>query len=625
MTSRRDDKPTGWQRGVSGGSDRAYLCPTVKNPYLSLLATAWQYARHERKKYVLVYALFVGANLVSALNPILYGWFVNAIQQRGADVLGDAWLYVGAYLGLVLLEWVFHGPARVMERELAFTLSRNFLDEKYHQTLHLPVSWHQDHHSGATINRLRKAYEALKEFFQNGFMYLHAGAKFVFSFAAMLYFSPLFGLIGLALGALTIWVIFQFDKPFIKTLDEVNEGEHVVSSTLFDSLSNILTVITLRLESRMQHSLLGKVAAVFPPFRRNVRINEWKWFCSYLLVTSIYAVSALGYVYQHYVPGQVFALGGLVTLLGFVNQFTSVFDDIAWQYTEIVQHHTSVQTARAIGEAYAEHHRPEAAQALPESWQTIVIRGLSFRYNDTTPGLQDLSIRLQRGQKIAFIGESGSGKSTLLALLRGLYDPQPGATVTVGGSDLRSERDQRSHIPPEIDFGTLTDTVTLFPQEPEIFENTIRYNITLGLPFPDDDVAEVCRVAQFAEVVTQLSQGLDSHIQEKGVNLSGGQKQRLALARGVLAARSSQIVLLDEPTSSVDPKTEGQIYDALFRAFRDKAVVSTLHRLYLLPKFDYVYVLEKGRIVEAGTFEELRRNGPIFAELWAHQEATTEG
>ncbi|MBC7892997.1 MAG: ABC transporter ATP-binding protein, partial [Sphingobacteriaceae bacterium] len=252
-------------------------------------------------------------------------------------------------------------------------------------------------------------------------------------------------------------------------------------------------------------------------------------------------------------------------------------------------------------------HRPEAAQPLPESWRNIALDGLSFHYNDTAPGLQHLSIRLRRGQKIAFIGESGSGKSTLLALLRGLYDPQPGGTVTVD--------DQ------EIDFGSLADTVTLFPQEPEIFENTIRYNITLGLPFPDDDVAEVCRVAQFAEVVAGLPQGLDSHIQEKGVNLSGGQKQRLALARGVLAARSSQIVLLDEPTSSVDPKTEGQIYDTLFRAFANKAVVSTLHRLYLLSKFDYVYVLERGRIVEEGTFEELRQNGPVFGELWAHQEA----
>src|SRR5258708_37230871 len=89
-------------------------------------------------------------------------------------------------------QWCFHGPARIMERTLDFHLSRNFLQEKYHQVLHLPVKWHQDHHSGATINRVRKAYEALREFFDRGFMYIYALTKFIFSVIDMLYFSPLF-------------------------------------------------------------------------------------------------------------------------------------------------------------------------------------------------------------------------------------------------------------------------------------------------------------------------------------------------------------------------------------------------------------------------------------------------
>ncbi|HEY0272138.1 MAG TPA: ABC transporter ATP-binding protein, partial [Chitinophaga sp.] len=103
-------------------------------------------------------------------------------------------------------------------------------------------------------------------------------------------------------------------------------------------------------------------------------------------------------------------------------------------------------------------------------------------------------------------------------------------------------------------------------------------------------------------------------------NLSGGQKQRLALARGILAARESELVLLDEPTSSVDPKTEMQIYEDLFQAFAGKAVISSLHRLHLLRLFDYVYVLRQGRIVEEGSFAHLRAHGPVFRELWKHQE-----
>ena len=145
-------------------------------------------------------------------------------------------------------------------------------------------------------------------------------------------------------------------------------------------------------------------------------------------------------------------------------------------------------------------------------------------------------------------------------------------------------------------------------------------NITLGLPFSEEEVQRVCKTAHFSEVIEQLPKKLQSNIQEKGGNLSGGQKQRLALARGVLAARERELVLLDEPTSSVDPKTEVKIYEKMFEEFKDKAVVSALHRLHLLTKFDYVYILESGRVVDEGTFEKLFAESPVFQELWKHQE-----
>jgi ABC-type multidrug transport system fused ATPase/permease subunit len=584
----------------------------MNNPYLSLLATAWRYARHQRKRYVLVYAMFVMANLVLAAHPLLYGWFVQSIQKDASNVLDNVWLYAGAYFLLTLAEWAFHGPARIMERKLAFDLSKNFLDEMYHQALHLPISWHQDHHSGSTINRIRKAYEALKDFFQNGFMFLHAFAKFIFSFIAIIWFSPLFGAIGVLIGIVNVWVIFKFDIPFIKALDETNEKEHVVSSTLFDSLSNIITVITLRLEKRMKISLMSKVDEVFLPFLRSITINEWKWFTAGMFIAVIYVVVTVGYVYQNYVPGQVFLVGGLVTLLSYVNQFTSVFQDIAWQYTEIIRYNTEVQTARSISENYNKQHRPDAGEALPENWQQIEISNLNFSYgpvydkDNRAHSLHGLRIRIQKGQRIAFIGESGSGKSTLLALLRGLYTPENGTEVLIDNQHL-------------VDMQILADQITLFPQDPEIFENTIEYNITLGLPFDHEEIIEVCRTAHFTDVIEKLPNGLDSNIQERGVNLSGGQKQRLALARGILAARSSEIVLLDEPTSSVDPKTESQIYDKMFEEFKDKAVLSTLHRLHLLAKFDYVYILSDGHVVDEGTFTDLRTRSSIFQELWRHQ------
>lgn len=455
--------------------------------------------------------------------------------------------------------------------------------------------------------------EAL-EFFQIGFIYLHAFAKFSFSLAAMVYFSPLFGSVAVAIGVFTVWVIFKFDKPFIRSLHEVNEGEHAVSSNLFDGLSNIRTVITLRLEKRVSESLMDKGMAILPAFRRNVVLNEWKWFSAYMLVGLIYVVMLLGYAYEHYTAGQTFYLGGLVTLIGFVTQFTSVFHDVAWLYTQAVQYNTDVRSARSITEASARWGQPLAADPVPDNWQAINVEGLYFRYGAAgegqpwppavrpPAGLNGLSLRIRRGQRIAVVGRSGSGKSTLLAVLRGLYFPREGVALTVDGN-------------PVADWGRLAGTVTLIPQEPEVFENTIRYNITLGLPCTRQEVERVCQLACFDEVLAQLPSGLDTNIQEKGVNLSGGQKQRLAMARGLLAARGSTIVLLDEPTSSLDHRTEVQTYENLLAALAGKTVIASLHNLQLLNHFDYVYVLHDGQIVEEGSPADLQRHQEAFSQL----------
>jgi ABC-type multidrug transport system fused ATPase/permease subunit len=583
----------------------------MRNPYFALLRTAWQYASNRKRRFVLVYFMFVIANIIVALNPILYGWFVNDLQHKGTDALATGWVYVACFLGLRLAEWAFHGPARVMERKLAFGIGKNYLESLYTKVLHLPVQWHQENHSGATISKLRKAHEALREFFQNGFIYLYSFGKFVFSFAAMLYFSPLFGSIGIVLGVITIFIIMKFDKPFIRTLKDVNEKENEVSSTLFDSLSNILTVVTLRLEKSMKVGFVNKLMQVYPPFRKNVKINEWKWFIAQMMVGLIYAVITIGYIYQHTVPGETFMIGGLIILLGYVNQFTSVFNDIASQYTQIVKFDTEVQNVKSIEAAASASQSILSERRLPELWKTIHISNLNFTRPEVSgggkpAGIFDLSMQINKGTKIALIGESGSGKSTLLSLLRGLYKPKAGTSASVGNYG-------------EVSFEEISAGVMLFPQEPEIFENSVRYNLTLGIPFTDEQVQSACEAAQLIPVLDKLPQGLETYLHEKGANLSGGQKQRLALARGILAAKSNDIILMDEPTSSVDPKTELQLYKNLFATFSEKAVVSSLHRLHLLPLFDYIYILKNGAVVDEGTFEDLARYSLVFKEMTAHQ------
>lgn len=583
------------------------------NPYINLLRTAWRYAKGERKKYLRTYSFFACSYLTEAVKPLLYGWMINGIQRHGTEIIHYAWKYAAAYLLLKMIEWAFHGPARVWERSLAFNLSRNFKMELYHEALHLPVKWHQDHHSGVIISRISKAYEALKNFFQDGFMFFYALAKFVVSFTAMLYFSPLFGAIGLAMGLLTIWFIFLFDRPLIKYLHETNEKEHLVSSNLFDSLSNIHTVITLRLQSQMHKGLFKQIQQVWPPFLKNITLNEWKWFIADTLVAMIYAIIIFGYIYQEYQPGTVFYIGGLVALVSYVHQFTSVFHDIAWQYNQIVRYNTDVLSVRGMQEDYKSIHSIASDAQSLENWNTLNIFDLNYSHQIVVDdkvkdhNLHGIHLQLTKGKRIAIIGESGSGKSTLLAVLRGLYSPLHGTKLV---------KDQHT----QVGFESIHDQVTLFPQDPEIFENTIRYNITLGLDYSDDEIKKACETVAFQDVIDQLPNKLESSIKEKGVNLSGGQKQRLALARGVLAAETSEIILMDEPTSSVDPKTELLIYNRLFNMFKDKVMVSALHRLHLLEYFDYIYVMDDGKIVEEGTSKDLKANGILFNELCRHLE-----
>ncbi|MEL6539088.1 MAG: ATP-binding cassette domain-containing protein, partial [Bacteroidota bacterium] len=207
-------------------------------------------------------------------------------------------------------------------------------------------------------------------------------------------------------------------------------------------------------------------------------------------------------------------------------------------------------------------------------------------------GLTEVSLSFRRGEKIAFIGHNGSGKTTLMSLLKGIYTPRKGFSLYVDGQ-------------PVADWRSLADTVTLFPQQPEIFESTVGYNLTLDLPFKEEDIEEACKIAGFDTILEQLPGGLDFKIHENGGNLSGGQKQRLALARGILASQSSSIVLLDEFTSNIDQQTETEIYTALFEAFKDKVIIWSVHQLNLLPLFDSICFLEKGKIVHQGDAGEV--------------------
>ena len=209
--------------------------------------------------------------------------------------------------------------------------------------------------------------------------------------------------------------------------------------------------------------------------------------------------------------------------------------------------------------------------------------------------LRDVTVEIKEGEFIVILGPSGSGKSTILALLRGLYPSQTG-DVFCNGKRL------------EKGLNTIKSQVTLIPQDPEIFNNTIGYNITMDIHTRKDAREKAIDMAQFRDVLDRLEDGLNTSVLEKGVSLSGGEKQRLALVRGLLAASGSDIILMDEPTSSVDTLNESKIYDNVFNYFKEKTIISAVHKLNLLDKFDYIYLFSHGKIISEGTLEELKED-----------------
>lgn len=202
-----------------------------------------------------------------------------------------------------------------------------------------------------------------------------------------------------------------------------------------------------------------------------------------------------------------------------MQEVSNSFYNFAWQYSAVVQSHANVQAAEDIIQEYVSLPAVNTLAPL-KNRKNIAIRGLKFTYKDShkrSHTLEHIDMTLHHGAKIAVVGESGSGKSTFLSLLRGLYD--------VDHVEVQIDKKNYDHL------HILSHNTSLIPQEPEIFEDSMRYNITVGLDTDDATVEKFSRMACFHDVAISLAHGYETSIKEKGVNLSGGQKQRLALAR----------------------------------------------------------------------------------------------
>jgi ATP-binding cassette subfamily B protein len=569
---------------------------------IGLYRAFWRFAAGRRGRIVASSALLVGSQLIKLGIPWLAAQAINAIQLAGNDNLRHAGWLMLAIFGTCVVSWALHGPGRIMERAVAIRVRENLADDLYARLGRAPLEWHEQHHTGDTLHRVNQTTHALSDFAQNQFIYLQNFVNLVGPIIALLLLSAITGGAALAGYALIALVIMRFDAVMMRIADAENRAERSYSAALVDALGNVSTVLALRLQEATRRLLGARLIAVFEPLRRSIVVNESKWCAVDLLSIALWCALVGLYAWLAQRGGDTLLLGNVFMVFQYTQQAGGVIVSIAANYQQFVRYSVDYASAAPIWAAPAP---PSAGGTVPSAWREIGVEALTFthpRRRGAGPSLSDVSLTFRRGEHIALVGESGAGKSTLLRVLAGLYAPEHIA-IRVDGT-------------PQPELRSLASVAMLIPQDAEVFEGTILQNITFGETHPADDIRRACEIAALMPILDALPNGLETVITERGLNFSGGQKQRLALARGLLAARSASVLLLDEPTSSLDSVIEARIVEAILAANADACVVASVHRLHLLSRFHRVVFMADGRVLDDGPVEALVRRQPQFGELY---------
>ncbi len=221
--------------------------------------------------------------------------------------------------------------------------------------------------------------------------------------------------------------------------------------------------------------------------------------------------------------------------------------------------------------------------------------------------LNDLSLTIPAGKKVALVGASGGGKSTLIQLLIGVYQPNSGQ-IRFNGATTE-----------EISFDIIRDNIAVVLQQPILFNDTLRHNLTLGGQYAEEELWQALHIAQLDDVTANLSDGLETLVGRNGIRLSGGQRQRLAIARMVLS--NPKFVILDEATSALDTVTEAALHNALTGFLKGRTTLIVAHRLSAVKQADIIYVLEDGQVSQMGTHRELVEQDGLYQTLYGNLQS----
>lgn len=456
--------------------------------------------------------------------------------------------------------------------------------------------------SGVVASHMVTDVQAVDDFITNSLSRFIVALLTIIGVAAvLLYMQWQLALFILFMNPLVIFFTMVLGKKVKQLKAKENKAFEIFQQSLNETMDAIHQIRTSNRERHYLKQVLDKAHDI------KLHSASYSWrsdaanrlsFLVFLLGFEVFrALSMVLVLMSELTLGQMFAVYAYLWFM-----MTPVQDILSVQYSA----YTAKAALKRINRLLTLEHEPDyPALVNPfENKKTVSVQleGLEFRYDDEEI-LNDVSLQIQEGEKVAFVGASGGGKSTLVQVILGLYQPQKGRVCF-------------DHVPvSEIGLDLVRENVATVLQHPVLLNTTIRENLGMGLNYPDDEIWQALNIAQLDDYVESLANKLETVVGRNGVRLSGGQRQRLAIARMILSR--PEVVILDEATSALDTETEARLHQAMQAFLQQRTTIIIAHRLSAVRQADKVFVFDNGQIIDEGHHNELISRDGLYKELYA--------
>ncbi len=584
--------------------------PRTRKSFAALIRGAWEATIDERPRLLLFTILFIIAYTLDLLVPWAIGYTLGVFVQLGVtpEAFYQGLWGIAAYTVLRLSYTLFHHFARYVQARVAYSARMNVMSTIFDALLRFPLRWHVSHHSGENLSKLHRSCGAIDSMIGTYIWQIIEGSvKVIFASVAIFALDFWVATNVLVMSTLTIGAMVFFNSRLTARIRRNNSFGNKINRICFDYLSNIVTVKTLGVEQAAARHLRAQKEEGLSLSQSISAVMELKWGTTGIGYALVISTSLAIYFYGHRVTAQAIDVAAVYVLLNYLDRIFQAIGSFTGYYSGLIEASTAFEDASEIIDDSNKTPDRTGPSALNANWSLISAKKVNFTYiQGEKIGLNNVRLDLRRGEKVALVGHSGSGKSTLLKVFGGLIAPDSFHLSTDLQSSLTFEDVQRDCL--------------LIPQEPEIFSESVIYNLTMGEDFDSKEISFFVSLCKIDALIARLPHGLESNLAQKGLNLSVGEKQRVALARGLLRAKAREVLLLDEPTSSLDPKTEKEIFLGLFYHFSSRTIVSSCHRLNLIPLFDRIVFMAQSQVLEVGSFGELIEQRGHFFRVWDDYE-----